>query len=118
TFDLALFSIPVFLLEAPGARVQQALVIAAALVPVAIIALRRWHAGGWRELPEALWNGAWHPGAQAADAHVPPDRALAAGRWSSWFQRALPVLGIAGIAAWALLAPFHADVPPLRLDRA
>jgi hypothetical protein len=30
----------------------------------------------------------------------------------------LPVLGIAGAIAWLAFAPFHADVPPLRIDRA
>ncbi len=116
TFDLVLFSIPVFLVDAPGARTQQALVIVAALVPLGVVALRRWQAGQWRELPEALWNRAWQAGAQRSDA--PAAGALAAGRLSSAFQRALPVLGVAGIAAWALFAQFQSDVPPLRLDRA
>ena len=117
TFDLVLFSIPVFLVDAPGARTQQALVIVAALVPLGVVALRRWQAGQWRELPEALWNGAWQRG-RAAEAMRPAAGALAAGRLSPAFQRALPVLGIAGIAAWALFAQFQSDVPPLRLDRA
>lgn len=117
TFDLTLFSIPIFLVDAPGARVQQALVIAAALVPLAIVASRRWQAGGWRELPAALYNAAWHPGVAATDAHAGPTSALTIGRASHAFQRALPVLGIAGVLAWAVFAPFHADVPPLRIDR-
>ena len=33
------------------------------------------------------------------------------------FQRALPALGVAGIIAWALFAPFAADVKPLKLAR-
>jgi hypothetical protein len=37
TFDLRVFSIPLFLIDAPGARLQQALVIAAALVPAAMV---------------------------------------------------------------------------------
>jgi hypothetical protein len=118
TFDLSLFSIPLFLVDAPGAHVQQALVIAAALVPLAIVAVRRREAGRLRELPAALLNGAWHPGVQTPDAHPASATALAIGRWSNAFQRALPALGIAGVLAWALLAPFHADVAPLRLGRA
>ena len=50
TFDLTLFSIPVFLVDAPGARVQQVLVIAAALVPLAIVA---WRALAGRRLARA-----------------------------------------------------------------
>ena len=116
TFDLTLFAIPVFLVDAPGARAQQALVIAAALVPLAIVVGRRVQAGAWREWPDHLWNAAWRADAPRSDR--PAADALAAGRLSSAFQRALPPIGIAGIAAWALLAPFHADAPPLRLDRA
>ena len=115
TFDLALFSIPLFLIDAPGARAQQALVVIAALVPLAVVVLRRWQAGRWAELPDVLRNGAWRPGTHADDRAVPD--ALAAGRISRAFQRALPVLGVAGIVAWAMLAPFSADVPPLRLSR-
>ncbi|HET6803648.1 MAG TPA: type II CAAX endopeptidase family protein [Casimicrobiaceae bacterium] len=116
TFDLALFSIPLFLVDAPGARVQQALVIAAALVPLAIVIARRLQAGAWRAWPDHLWNAAWRADAPRSDR--PAADALAAGRLSSTFQRALPVLGIAGVIAWALLAPYHADAPPLRVDRA
>jgi hypothetical protein len=116
TFDLTLFSIPVFLVDAPGARAQQALIIAAALVPAAIVVFRRWQAHAWREWPDALRNAAWQGAAPKADR--PPAQALAAGRWSTAFQRALPVLAVLGIAAWAVFAPFHADVAPLRLSRA
>jgi hypothetical protein len=69
-------------------------------------------------LPATLWNGAWRPGQAAVDAHAAPGAALTVGRASRAFQRALPVLGLAGLIAWAIAAPFHADVPPLTLDRA
>jgi hypothetical protein len=118
TFDLTLFAIPVFLVDAPGARLQQALVIGAALVPLAVIAVRRAQAGRWQELPAALRNGAWHPLAPTPEAHAAPSMALTIGRASHVFQRALPVLGIAGVIAWAFAAPFRTDVPPLSIDRA
>ena len=50
-FDLALFSIPLYLVDAPGAWAQRAAVIAAALVPLAIVLWRRAGAGAWGELP-------------------------------------------------------------------
>ncbi|HEY3553716.1 MAG TPA: CPBP family intramembrane glutamic endopeptidase, partial [Casimicrobiaceae bacterium] len=116
TFDLSLFSIPVFLVDAPGAHVQQALVVAAALVPLAIVLARRWQAGAWHLLPDALYNGAWTPRSHEADAlSTMPARTI--GRASNAFQRALPVLGVAGIVAWALFAPFRADAPPIAIDR-
>jgi hypothetical protein len=97
---------------------QQGLVVAAALVPLAAVAWRRLQAGAWRELPDALRNGGWRPGAAAGETHPAAVVSIAAGRWSTGFQRALPILGVAGVLAWALFAPFHADVAPLRLDRA
>ena len=68
-FDLTLFSIPLYLVDAPLAWVQRAAVVVAALVPLAIVLWRRASAGAWRELPASLRNGAWAPaprrGAQA-----------------------------------------------------
>jgi hypothetical protein len=118
-FDLTLFSIPVFLVDAPGALMQQALIVAAGLVPLAIILWRRARSGAWLELPPALRNGAWQPlvpeaaKAPAAAASAPTGVAGPAAA----FQRALPLLGVAGLAAWLFFAPFRADVPSLPIDR-
>ena len=60
-FDLALISIPLFLVDAEGAWVQRALVIAAALVPAGVVLMRRLQNGAWGTLPAALRNGAWRP---------------------------------------------------------
>ncbi len=49
-FDLVLMSIPVFLVDAPGADLQRALVIVAGVVPIAIVLVRTWRAGGLAEL--------------------------------------------------------------------
>ncbi|HEX8738536.1 MAG TPA: type II CAAX endopeptidase family protein [Casimicrobiaceae bacterium] len=117
-FDLSLFSIPLFLVAARGAQLQQALVIAAAAVPLAVVLWRRVQNGAWRPLPDALTNGAWRAHPAAAES-TPPTAALsAAGALSARFQRALPALGVAGLIAWAIATPFRADVPPLTLDRA
>jgi len=117
TFDLTLFAIPVFLVDAPGARLQQLLVVAAGVVPLAVVAVRRWQAGRFDALPAALRNEGWRPGSIARETHAPAV-ALAIGRWSSAFQRALPALGVVGLVAFVVFAPFRADVAPLRLERA
>ena len=119
TFDLTLFAIPVFLVDAPYAFVQQALIVAAGLVPLAIIAWRRIQAGAWGELPESLRNGAWQPSvpAIAESLHAPRITAASIAGFSAAFQRALPVLGIAGAATWLAFTPFHVDAPVLTLDR-
>jgi hypothetical protein len=66
-------------------------------------------------LPAALPKAGWRPVEQRAER--PAAGALASGRLSSAFQHALPVLGVAGVAAWALLAPFGTDVAPMHLSR-
>ncbi len=116
-FDLVLFSIPLFLIDAPGATTQQALVIAAAGIPAVIVLLRRLQQGAWRELPARLWNGAWQPRAMhagedaiAAPVPVPQMR-------SRLLQRTLPVAGLLGFAAWLAFTPWHVDAPPLTIGR-
>ena len=117
-FDLSLFSIPLFLLDAPGAWMQRALVIAAAAVPLVVVGIRRWRNGAWRELPTALWNRAWQPAAAVAPTLPQHSGTEAVGARAAALQRALPWLGIAGAVAWLACTPFKADVPPLRVDRA
>ena len=114
-FDLVLMSIPVFLIEGPGSAINQALVIAAGLVPLAIVLARRVRAGRWLALPEALRNGAWQAPAAPEAAALLRGRA-AAGVWTARVQRALPLLGVAGLAAIGLGGDLQRDTPPL-LDR-
>ncbi len=117
-FDLALFSIPLFLIDAPGATLQRAIVVAAALVPALVVLALRLRAGRWTILPDALRNGAWRPRVPEA---VAAEREIVAGVVNSpalRLQRALPVLALAGLAAWALFGALRADVPPLSVDRA
>jgi Type II CAAX prenyl endopeptidase Rce1-like len=116
-FDLALMSIPVFLVEGSGSGFNQALVLAAGMVPLAIVALHRIRAGRWLELPAIFRNGAWQSGAAVAEAVAARIRARA-GRWTALVQRALPMLGIAGLLAIAFGADFHSDAPPLQIARA
>ncbi|MCC6195400.1 MAG: CPBP family intramembrane metalloprotease [Burkholderiales bacterium] len=116
-FDLVLMSIPLFLIDAPGAGVQRALVIAAGLVPVAVIAWRRVQATHFGALPEALRNGAWQPPAPAPAVAEKPVAAGVIDYRAAWLQRSLPVLGVLGLAGWIVFTPLHADVPALALDR-
>ena len=116
-FDLSLFAIPLFLVDAPGAWTQRALVFAAGLVPLGIVAWRRVSAGRWAAFPAALWNRAWEPAPQAARP-VRSARSVIASRIQVFVQRALPYLGLAGFIAWIALTPREADVPPLAVDRA
>jgi len=116
-FDLTLMSIPVFLIEGQGSTINQLLVIAAGLVPLVIVLARREHQGKWTALPDALRNGAWQARA-APEAAAPLRGRAAAGVWTARVQRALPVLGLAGLAAIALSGGLKRDTPPLLVDRA
>src|SRR5690349_14550032 len=111
-FDLVLMSIPVFLVSGRVAEVNQALVVAAALVPLTVVLLRRAVAGAWIGFPASLVNAAWSPSAQAARPLFAAVRA-SAGAWSVRVQRALPVLGLLGLIAIAVTGYHKADAPPL-----
>jgi len=116
-FDLVLMSIPVFLVSGRAAEINQALVVAAALVPATVVLLRRAVAGSWIELPASLRNAAWNPAAQAARPLFTAMRA-GAGAWSTRMQRALPVLALLGLVAIAVAGGHKADAPPLEVGRA
>jgi len=116
-FDLVLMSMPVFLIAGAVAHFNQALVIGAALIPLAIVLARRVQAGAWRELPASLRNGIWQH-RMAEGAAGPADARAAAGRWTMRVQQALPVLAAIGLLAFVAAGDFHSDAPPLTIDRA
>jgi hypothetical protein len=116
-FDLTLMSIPVFLVRGRTADLNQALVVGAALVPLAIVLLRRSVAGAWLTLPASLSNGAWNPAAAIARSAGATARATA-GAWSMRVQRALPVLALMGLIAIVVAGERRADAPSLEIGRA
>jgi hypothetical protein len=118
-FDLALMALPVFLVEGASAAVNGALVIAAGLVPLAIVLVQRNRAGAWLEFPAALRNAGWSSGATAAK-HEDTRAATreGAGRWTLRLQQALPVLALAGIVAYTAAGDYRGDALPLAIDRA
>ncbi len=116
-FDLTLMSLPVFLVNGPTATANQALVIAAGLVPLAVVLVRRSRAGAWLALSPSLRNGAWLRG-ETVEATRAERSHASAGVWTGRVQRALPVLAIAGVLAFVLAGDFRSDAPPLVIDRA
>jgi hypothetical protein len=117
-FDLVLMSLPLFLVDAPGAGLSRGLAIAAGLVPLGVVLARRYASGGWREFAPELRNGAWQPAAASVAplSAAPAEGPDVSGRAAA-FQRALPALGAAGLVAWALATPFRADAPGLPISR-
>src|SRR6266550_9209795 len=116
-FDLVLMAIPVFLVQGPGAELNQALVVGAGLAPLAVVLWRRLRAGRWLALPESLANGAWQPSVAKSPLAAHGPRA-AAGAWTANMQRALPLLALCGLLAFIITGSFHADAPPVAIDRA
>jgi len=116
-FDLVLMSLPIFLVDGPSARANQALVIAAGLLPLVIVLARRAHAGAWLTLPASLRNAAWQRG-EVLEATSGGNVSAAAGVWAARVQRALPFLAAAGVLTFALAGDFRGDAPPLAIDRA
>jgi hypothetical protein len=116
-FDLVLMSLPIFLIDGPSATANQALVIAAGLVPLAVVLVRRARIGAWLTLSANLRNAAWLRG-----HHVEMPAAgmgsAAAGIWAARMQRALPALAIAGALIFTLGSDFRSNAPPLVIDRA
>jgi hypothetical protein len=115
-FDLTLFSIPLYLVDAPLAWTQRGIVVVAALVPLAIVLWRRMRAGAWRELPSSLRNGAWIAPTAPPRSDAPVPRAVAS-RGVARLQRALPAIGLAGFVAWIAFTSMRSDVPVLAIDR-
>ena len=116
-FDLVLMSIPVFLIEGEVAQANQALVIVACLVPLAVVLVQRVRAGAWLALPLNLRNAGWRPIAAATTEAVARTRA-AAGAWTVRIQRALPWLAVVGLAATVLAGDYRSDTLPQGLSRA
>src|SRR5215468_5031031 len=86
-FDLVLMSLPVFLVRGHVGELNQTIVVAAALIPLFVVLLRRASAGAWLALPSSLRNVAWSPvAARARDTTTRPR--AAAGAWALRFQRA------------------------------
>jgi hypothetical protein len=119
-FDLVLMSLPVFLVEGLGAALNGALVIAAGLVPLAVVLMRRRRAGAWLEFPAALRNAAWTSAAVAAAEldHAHAAAPVHAGQWTMRMQQALPLLAVAGVLAYIFAGDFRGDAPPLAIGRA
>ena len=105
----------------PGSTINQALVIAAGLVPLAIVLLRRRFRDGSvaRASRSRCATAPGNPAAApASSARLRRVRA-AAGAWTARVQRALPVLGLDGLGRRSLVAGKHGgDAPPLEIDRA
>ena len=127
-FDLVLMSIPLFVTDVPGIGFDRAMVIAALLVPIAVLVWRRVQAGRLVDLPDSERNAAAVPLARAHEAahgasstfEGSPTGAPTAAPLAE-LSRALTALllagGVAGALGFVMRAGAPPDVPPLSVSR-
>jgi hypothetical protein len=120
TYNLAWMSLPLFIAEGPGLWLDRGLVIAAALVPLAMVLRARIRQGALAEPPASVRNGAWAPVAPtpgAQDALAPPEADLAPAPVDARVRPALLVAAALGLALFAALTPWRSAWPSMDADR-
>jgi hypothetical protein len=117
-YDTAWMALPLFVSSGARAHFEQAIVLIAVLVPLWVVLINRARAGTWTEVPADALNGAWKPAEVEHVAHEPVVPQEAPTSVSSRVAQILPVLGLAGLAAWFFATPFRTDAPPIKIGRA
>jgi CAAX prenyl protease-like protein len=102
-FDTFWFAIPLFASSAAGIRTQQALVVAAALVPLWIVLVRRAQTGRWIDLGADEFNAAWRPAAIVPHAAA-PQPALPAAALTPARARLVTIAGLVAGLVWIAAA--------------
>ena len=113
--DVSAFAVPLFVSTAPGARVDQAIVLVLTLTPLWVVLLARWRRGRWSALPGEGRNGTWNPPELSGTREEPravPERPL-----GSRALRGLATIGAIGLGLWLWTVPETPDAPPLRVGR-
>jgi hypothetical protein len=117
-YDTVWMALPLFVASGARARVEQAIVIVAVLVPVWVVLVSRIRAGKWTEVPFDAWNAAWKPPEVVEVPHTAPAPVEAPTVMASSVSRVLPLAGLAGLILWFFATPFRTDAPALNITRA
>ena len=124
TYDLSLFSIPLFASDTPGVWFDRAIVILVGLLPLAIVLNARRKGRARSNAPDWAYNRAWRPPELPADATGagPADASLETAEEPP--RRDLPVaptvvfvLGALGAAVWLFSIGSGGEVPRLTQSR-
>ena len=108
TYNLSLFSLPLFASSAPGIFLDRVLVVAAGVAPLLVLAWARRRVGARADAPEWAYNRAWKPPAATEPdedareglAEIPaPEFSSAAWRFLSR-KKLVYALGAMGALAW------------------
>lgn len=113
-YDLVLFALPLFATPGGALLGSKLAVVAAGLVPLALVAWRRWQAGAWQDLPASARNAAHRTRHDTPERIVqPPGMPEPAGPAAP--RRELLAVGGIGVILW-LIALVTQPSPPERLD--
>ena len=128
-FDLVLMSIPLFVTSVPGIGFDRAMVIAALLVPMAVLIWRRIQTGRFVDLPNSERNAAALPMLPAQGDRSTDDAASDASRVRAvtpvtplaalpkWLTGLLLAAGLAGAIGYAMRVRTPFDAAPLAVSR-
>jgi hypothetical protein len=114
-YDVVWISLPLFVSNARGIWLDRSLVLALVLVPLWVVVTARLRSSSWGRVNDADFNANWRPA--ETGVRVEAEEKPAPGSIQPTVARYLPLVGLAGIAAWAVLMPFRTDAPQLNLSR-
>lgn len=115
-YDTLLFSIPLLVATGHHACLYRFIVLIGALIPVWIIAIRRFQAGKWDELPAWAFNRSWRPTQKEQSEQIPISQKVVS-PFSRWFTAALLGLGVMSLAVWYWAVPHTQQVEPLWISQ-
>lgn len=116
-FDVVWFSLPIFISKAPGILVDKALIIMFCLIPLFIIAYRRFKSGKWLELPQEYYNKAWKRTHHEEHDQEVAEQAYTLMNFSKKRKSIFLGVGILGLLSWIFFTKFTYDVIPLTTTR-
>ena len=117
SYDATLMALPLFAASASGIWLDRSLVVLLALLPLWVVLWRRWRAGRWSVLPEALRNGGWQPPPPPAEAGITAAPFAAPAAISGRIINTVLGAGLAGLVAWIATVAWHGPGTPLQPGR-
>jgi hypothetical protein len=112
-FDVAWMAQPLFVSDAPGAWVSQAMVIVLTLVPLLAVFYGRLRTGAWTALPERFYNRSWSPTEETTSTITVPVTSSLSRR----VALGCAVAGIVGVGCWIGGTGFTTYETPLTASR-
>lgn len=117
TFDVVWIGLPLFISDAPGIWINQAIIIVATLIPVWIILYHRIRNKGWKELDASAYNHHWQAPEILKEISV-KEEIKTGNKISSRLYPVFWIAGLVGLILWISSVSFKNDAPGLNMTRA